>query len=1183
MKRLLIGVQLVGTLLTLGVVTFLFANAAKADSESLWVNAGSVTKSTVASNVQYGDKNYDVSCTQRSEDRLSYTYLGGIWVQSGRQPISNYCWQDTEFGVYANGNLGHMIRLGDTGAVTMLDYPSLVLPAGDKLALKYNNGSSFFMGLSVLDTPEAQLKLVRATQVGGTYDKYQFDTSAKPSWRLDNPSNGTALSINATGTSNNGNWMAIETAQSFIRLNVDTKQILAFERPLYGYGSGLNPNYQLAISDDGRYVVISGGNANGSQVNVYDLSTCQPNANPMEAASGCGKRDIRAVAFPGAPATAKFANMRFNSSGDTLNFLIFENNQLNRYLITAPGRDQFGMDYLALGDSFSSGEGDGDGARYYLPGTDRDGEQLFNTGLNGFPYSKEVCHTSSRSYPYLLQEIDVVAKSIACSGANTNDVVNTKTATAADSAAYFGSFAQLRNPQYTETQIQQVKINAINNFIVGREAQLKFVEKYKPRAVTVGIGGNDMNFKTKLEECIQSIETCKYAAGERYTTANEIQKTVYANLTSTYRALKDASNTTRFYAVGYPQIFAENADSCGINVRLDNNEIQYANETIKYLNSIVRAAAGNAGIYYLDIENSLSGKELCSDEAEPAVNGVTKGNDISLPFFNVKVIGNETYHPNEKAHALIASSIRQQLNNESITTHDPCLPQVTPQCPAPSGVPAWPAYFMISAPNNIGFIKYTQFTVDTILDPIQAGATQIVSMSKRFTLTPNSIVKLVLKSDPVELGTFTTDASGTLATNVTIPADAPAGYHTLHLVGTTPSGEPIDLYQPLQVYSDPNDTDGDGVSNASDPCGFVQPAGVDIDRDGIDDACDGRITPDITAPVVTGHVTATPSQNGWFKQDVMISWTAEDDRGGTLTVPSQTAASQEGENEYTSPEVCDTAGNCATGKYTVKIDKTAPQIGSLIWTKNPKAVLESTSVRSSVADALSGIGEAEYFIATDPGAGNGATMQVSGNDASVGFGTDFVTGVYMMGFRVKDQAGNWSQPVSDYLVIYDPNSGVQMRGMRTVVPNLLDGDAMPGLVASSQTETARFAYSISYKGGSINPTSDYQIRYVTGTQCRNGSGQNCHTFDLNSTGFSWFLIYGTNREKGMFAGNGTLSVDGAERRVSFVVSGIDGERSGASGQDAFELRVYPEGSTSGETLYRINMKLIGRGNIKIRE
>jgi LPXTG-motif cell wall-anchored protein len=50
-----------------------------------------------------------------------------------------------------------------------------------------------------------------------------------------------------------------------------------------------------------------------------------------------------------------------------------------------------------------------------------------------------------------------------------------------------------------------------------------------------------------------------------------------------------------------------------------------------------------------------------------------------------------------------------------------------------------------------------------------------------------SQVVVTLFSTPVQLGTMTADASGTAQGSFTVPADTPAGAHTIELTGTDPA------------------------------------------------------------------------------------------------------------------------------------------------------------------------------------------------------------------------------------------------------------------------------------------------------------------------------------------------------------------------------------------------------------
>lgn len=112
-------------------------------------------------------------------------------------------------------------------------------------------------------------------------------------------------------------------------------------------------------------------------------------------------------------------------------------------------------------------------------------------------------------------------------------------------------------------------------------------------------------------------------------------------------------------------------------------------------------------------------------------------------------------------------------------------------------------------------------------------------------------INIMVKSTPRTLTPVKSTSDGGIVASITIPAELPIGYHTLHLTGTLKSGEKIDYYDSFLLVSSHEDSDGDGMANASDKCQFVDPINQDIDQDGLDDACDGFVgaQPVVTTPV----------------------------------------------------------------------------------------------------------------------------------------------------------------------------------------------------------------------------------------------------------------------------------------------------------------------------------------------
>lgn len=839
--RPLIFVALCVALLLVGMVPV------NADTNVNWMGPGDIKRTLVSENVPYPGAAYDKQCLRIPQKENKYKYNGNKWIFDKTIPIYDGCWTKTDYGLIGNTPQGWYMRLGNEGPVARFENTSGVfvpIPNSNKLVRLYNNGTSFFRDLYIYDNVPQQYRLATPLTRGGTNEVYLNNSEPAPI-RLDHlPRPNSSIAVNAVSVSNNGKWLVVEGSYMFFKLNLENMELLPFEKPIYLYGYGLNPGYTLAISNDGKYVTISTGGNNNGFFNLYDLSTCifeppQP-YRYYEVATGCGKKSLKDVAMPNASWNAAPGNVFFSDNGENLFYNHVENGKANQYMLTVPGGDTHLLEYLALGDSFSAGEGDEDDL-HYLSGTNGDGEGINNTGVVNFPYWREKCHLSDRSYPFHLGNyFGDSFRSVACAGVTVNDIIP-----AGGSEAYNGHFDQLKNIPVSDELRSSFSNIALDDFVPGRAAQIEFVQKYKPRVATIGVGGNDINFATKLAKCIPTTSTCEYASTHRAEIAQEISQ-LYGKLVEGYTQLKNASPTTRFYAVGYPQLVTLGGE-CQPNVLLDEYEREYAVQVASYLNKTVAAAAAKVGIQYLDIKDALAGHNLCSSADKIAVNGLVKGDDRGLDGNDTQwfaFIGNESYHPNQVGHALIAETIKSALKNEDINTFNPCAPSEALFCNTSNGdKPPVPAYFNTTG-NEISVISGILNTRDAIrnLDSeiiIRGGEVILETVGDAFKAL--SEVEIKLFSDPVNLGKVMVDAQGKLTKTVTIPANTPPGIHTLHVVGTMPNGEKVDYYKDIFVYANETDWDGDSVINRDDKCGLVDPANEDKDEDGIDDACDGFV------------------------------------------------------------------------------------------------------------------------------------------------------------------------------------------------------------------------------------------------------------------------------------------------------------------------------------------------------
>lgn len=609
---------------------------------------------------------------------------------------------------------------------------------------------------------------------------YNFDSS-NPDYVFKN-ADGYAWPIGGFGASDNGQWLAIEFRQRGIGLlNVDTLQMKRVSTLSFSYGTGYDPKSELAVSDDGESVAVMGVNAG---LTVFDVnSECGDEAtdNRMSSkspiAQPCRTARINSEEF--IYRLKNSTNPRFNDDGGELGFYSTSYvGEMREVSLRAAGYGSMRLDYLALGDSFSSGEGELDDS-YYLNGTNNEYEK---------------CHVSTRSYPYIISNLLSLdpnyMKSVACSGATTKDVIGSDT-------LYLGQGERLgaNNLDLNDGDRILAQTWAKENFLPGRVHQESFVKKYSPKVITIGIGGNDAGFMQKLVVCLGP-DTCDWAgtAEGREQTAIEI-KNLFSTLVQTYQALHIASPNSKIYAIGYPNIIEVDGD-CDLltGFLLDESERQFMNQGISYLNEVIAAAARSVGVKYVDIQDSYGGHVICGAESPGAMNLIRLGDDISpinrLDWF--KVVGQESFHPNLLGHAYMAGSIVESVGN--IMTYDYCGGGVN-LCPNSSLAPEPSAYWLPSSYHNYPTQEIANYVFDRD-DASDNRQKEIVLTSS--SLTPGSSVSVEITSDPRSLGQFEATSDGALNVDVDLPIDLEEGYHTVHLYGTSYSGESVELYQIIE-------------------------------------------------------------------------------------------------------------------------------------------------------------------------------------------------------------------------------------------------------------------------------------------------------------------------------------------------------------------------------------------------
>ncbi len=687
-----------------------------------------------------------------------------------------------------NPKLG--VTYGDNGLVTLVvSYPlddkfhvvqggcegvanCVYAPASDTLVTRYYSGP----GLSAKIYRHVSERIHRSFSLT-TRITYTFDPT-EPEFSFTN-SEGHPLLVESLAVSANGKWLALEYRNvGIMRINLETFEMRRVWAQGFSYGFGNDPTIEMAISNDGTALAVMGERSGFSLTTITE--GCGDDLRvPIYGVFDSPEKACHVVSLDVAGLISHFHGAydpRFSDDDSHLYFTVLSQSGEAKSVEVAKS-DTFGVSriqYLALGDSFTSGEGETDRS-YYVPGTNE---------------KFETCHQSLRSYPLLFGQLVgfSLTKSVACSGAKIRDI-------AYFSGEYWGQGGRLGagSLSLSDASRQQAQLEALNTFQPGRIPQENFVEHYQPEVLTVGIGGNDAGLMTKLKDCL-GLGKCEWATAI-YRTAEEIQG-LFTRLVSLYQRLLHLSPGSRLYAVGYPQLIDPEGECDPLTgALLDGDERHFMKEAVSYLNKVIKAAAHRAGVRYIDEENAFAGHELCSGSSTAAMNGLRTGHDVkisaSLPF---RLIGNESFHPTPFGHALLAEVVRRSYQDTQSEGEDT--------------VPPIPSYWGIKQPGARSIAE--DFVSPTAVAPNDATLTLSLPSN---SLEPGSSVKIAVHSEPLVIEGLKANEKGGFYGIISLPKDFEVGFHTVHLFGTSYSGESIELYQAISYEESENPSSSSFMQN----------------------------------------------------------------------------------------------------------------------------------------------------------------------------------------------------------------------------------------------------------------------------------------------------------------------------------------------------------------------------------
>lgn len=267
------------------------------------------------------------------------------------------------------------------------------------------------------------------------------------------------------------------------------------------------------------------------------------------------------------------------------------------------------LNYVALGDSFSSGEG----VEPFYEGTNVSEEETEDEDL------QNMCHRSKKAYSEVLNNTPesglILTKFAACSGAETKHVLTTE--------------------QWNEGK----QIDALN-------ADTDFV--------TITIGGNDMGFRRFAEYCASVGTGSVNCSGQPYDEAMaNIEDVVAPNIEDTLDAidskLSNAGSDAQVLVIGYPQILPETwvSPSSTDCIWLFEDEHYAIRDVIDTLNDTIKDKVEDKGGRFTFVpvngtNSPFNGHGLCQQSSQSYFNGPILGQNVVYSF-HPNAYGQEAY------------------------------------------------------------------------------------------------------------------------------------------------------------------------------------------------------------------------------------------------------------------------------------------------------------------------------------------------------------------------------------------------------------------------------------------------------------------------------------------------------------------------------------------------------------
>ena len=229
--------------------------------------------------------------------------------------------------------------------------------------------------------------------------------------------------------------------------------------------------------------------------------------------------------------------------------------------------------YVALGDSYTAGPD--------IPDQDS---------------TPAGCQRSSQNYPAL------VAQSLGFASSRVRDV-----------SCSGATMADLTGAQSTSGGVNAAQLDALSA---------------STTLVTLGIGGNDVDFAGVLTRCVEvdlvpsligsaasGASPCKsyYTSGGTDQIEQKIQAAA-TGLTSVLSQIAERAPHAHVFVVGYPDLLPSSGSGCAGSLGITSADLVFLNQEELRLNSMLEVNTKTAGAVYVDTYTPSQGRDACADQ-----------------------------------------------------------------------------------------------------------------------------------------------------------------------------------------------------------------------------------------------------------------------------------------------------------------------------------------------------------------------------------------------------------------------------------------------------------------------------------------------------------------------------------------------------------------------------------------